>query len=345
MTVNPFNPAAANPRYLAGRETEKAALADMLDAGSQSPVGVIFAPRGNGKTALAHWLERTAAERGIDVRYRYARACANMAGASALLLDQEWESHAELEAAAGGYAGAPRILVIDEAQSLPPSTAASLVTATELSEGRLSVLLVGTPHLHQMLHDMDPSLWAKGPALPLHPLDPTAAADALQTPATAAGRRIDDEVLDTVVADSHGYPPFLQAWGANLWRQSAPAANIDAEALERARPVVDFYRFSFYEHRKEELAPYAASALEVAYLFAETPVASQTAILEAIGRGLPAQASTADLADAFRDFRDLGLFWREPGAMDFYRPAIPSLMTSIRDGQDAAILKARPAAT
>ena len=51
-------------------------------------------------------------------------------------------------------------------------------------------------------------------------------------------------------------------------------------------------------------------------------------------------AIVEELADAFAAFRDLGLFWREPGAMDFYRPAIPSLMDSIREGQDAAIMKA-----
>ena len=340
MTTNPFNPSAANPRYIAGRGAEKAALADMLDAGNQSPVAVIFGPRGNGKTALAHWLERAAAANGVETRYRYARACGTMENASALLLDQECATHRELEAAVGVYRGPPRLLVIDEAQGLPPSIAASLVAATELSQGALSVVLVGTPHLHQMLHDIDSSLWAKGPALPLHPLDPASAADALQTPATAAGRPIADDVLDNVVEDSQGYPPFLQAWGANLWRQTEAGAPIEADAMERARPAVDYYRFSFYEHRKAELAPYASSALEVAYLFAETPVASETAILNAIRRGLPARASTADLADAFRDFRDLGVFWREPGAVDFYRPAIPSLMTSIREGQEAAIQKA-----
>ena len=219
MTTNPFNPSAANPRYIAGRGAEKAALADMLDAGNQSPVAVIFGPRGNGKTALAHWLERAARANGVETRYRYARACGTM-------------------------------------------------------------------------------------------------------------------------ENSQGYPPFLQAWGANLWRQTEAGAPIEADAMERARPAVDYYRFSFYEHRKEELVPYASSALEVAYLFAETPVAHETAILNAIRRGLPARASTADLADAFRDFRDLGVFWREPGAVDFYRPAIPSLMTSIREGQEAAIRKA-----
>ena len=94
-------------------------------------------------------------------------------------------------------------------------------------------------------------------------------------------------------------------------------------------------------NRKEELAPYAESALEVANLFQEPPVASERAIYDAIRRGLPPSASVADLGDAFRDFRNLGLFWREPGAMGFYRPAIPSLMASIREGLDSALLKAR----
>ena len=264
MASSPFNPGAANPRYLAGRKQEEAALADLLDVGAQGPVGVIFAPRGNGKTALAHWLERAADGRGIDVRYRYARSCSTLEGASALLLDEKLDSHQDFESAVAGYGGPPRLLVVDEAQGLTPPIVSSLVTAAELSQGVLSVVFVGTPHLHQMLHDIDPSLWAKGPVLPLHPLDEASAADALQTPATAAGRPIDESVLEDVVADCHGYPPFLQAWGANLWRQSQADAPIDAAACVRARPIVDFYRFSFYEHRKEELAPYAAPALEVA---------------------------------------------------------------------------------
>ena len=343
MTSNPFNPSAANPRYLAGRDTEKAALADVLEAGAQSPVAVIYAPRGNGKTALAHWVERSAVAQGIEVRYRYARSCQTLSALAALLLNADIPNGEDgaVEAAAASYRGASRLLVIDEAQGLPPPILSALVTTAELSQGALSVVLVGTPLLHQRLHDIDPSLWAKCPVVALDPLDAASAADALRTPATEAGRRIDEAVLDRIVADSHGYPPFLQAWGANLWRLSTPAAPIGADVYEQAKPVVDFYRFSFYENRKEELAPYAESALEVASLFQETPVASQRAIYDAIRRGLPGNASIADLGDAFREFRNLGLFWRQPGAMGFYRPAIPSLMASIREGQDAAILNAR----
>ena len=342
MTPNPFNPSAANPRYLAGRDTEKAALADVLEAGAQSPVAVIYAPRGNGKTALAHWVERSAVAQGIEVRYRYARSCQTLSAVAALLQNTEIPNGEDgaVEAAAASYRGAPRLLVIDEAQGLPPTILSALVTTAELSQGALSVVLVGTPLLHQLLHDIDSSLWAKCPVVALDPLDAASAADALQTPATAAGRRIDEAVLNSIVEDSHGYPPFLQAWGANLWRLSTPDAPIGADVYEQAKPVVDFYRFSFYENRKEELAPYAESAHEVASLFQETPVASERAIYDAIRRGLPSNAS-ADLGDAFREFRNLGLFWREPGAMGFYRPAIPSLMASIREGQNAAILKAR----
>ena len=340
MTTNPFNPSAANPRYLAGRETEKAALADVLEAGAQSPVAVVYAPRGNGKTALAHWVERTAASGGIDVRYRYARSCQTASGVAALLLNTALpngeDEHPALEAAAASYGGAPRLLVIDEAQGLPPTILSALLTTTELSQGALSVLLVGTPLLHQLLHDVDPSLWAKCPVVALDPLDAESATDALQIPATEAGRPIDRGILKKIVKDAGGYPPFLQAWGANLWRLSAPEEPIGAAVYEQAKPIVDFYRFSFYENRKEELAPYAGAALEVANLFQETPVASEQAIFEAIRGGLPPNASVADLADAFREFRNLGLFWREPGAMGFHRPAIPRLMASIREGQDAA---------
>ena len=244
-----------------------------------------------------------------------------------------------MEAAAAEYRGTPRLVAIDEAQGLPASTLSSLVTITELSQGALTVVLAGTPLLRQLLHDIDPSLWAKCPVVALDPLDAGSAADALRTPAAEAGRPIDEGVLEEVVLDARGYPPFLQAWGANLWRFSEGEETIARAAFEQARPVVDFYRFSFYENRKEELAPWAASAHEVAQLFEETPVAGEQTIYDAIRRGLPPNASLADLGDAFRDFRNLGLFWREPGAMGFYRPA--SLMESIREGQDAAILKAR----
>ena len=234
--ANPFNPSAANPRYLAGRKTEQAALADVLDAGGQSPVALIYAPRGNGKTALAHWVERAAISAGMDARCRYARSCQTLPGVAVLLLDEaittvEDGSHRALEAAASGYGRPPRLLVVDEAQGLPPSILSSLVTATELSQGALSVVLVGTPLLHQMLHDIAPSLWAKRPIVALDPLDPASAADALQTPASDAGRRIDNAILKEIVRDSHGYPPFLQAWGANLWRLSEPDVPIGAAIL------------------------------------------------------------------------------------------------------------------
>jgi len=80
------------------------------------------------------------------------------------------------------------------------------------------------------------------------------AADALQTPASDAGRRIDNAVQE-IVRDSHGYPPFLQAWGANLWRLSEADVPIGAAIYEQARPIVDFYRFSFYETARRNSRP------------------------------------------------------------------------------------------
>ena len=74
-------------------------------------------------------------------------------------------------------------------------------------------------------------------------------------PATRGGRIIEPEVVDQVMADTAGYPFFIQLWGDALWR-GAPARVIGSADYESLRPrIIDALDRGFYDARFARVGP------------------------------------------------------------------------------------------
>jgi len=87
------------------------------------------------------------------------------------------------------------------------------------------------------------------------PLMPEAAREAIRQPIRREGKDITDAALDLIVAQTHGYPYFLQEWGFHLWEvgDSSPIGVEDAQrASERALAALDR---GFFRVRMDRLTP------------------------------------------------------------------------------------------
>jgi hypothetical protein len=85
---------------------------------------------------------------------------------------------------------------------------------------------------------------------PLGPLDPEAAAFALQGPALARGASFSPEALTEVFHQTRGYPYFLQQWGYEAWNASSSSPitrqDIDVATVHAIRQLDEsFFRVRF----------------------------------------------------------------------------------------------------
>lgn len=160
------------------------------------------------------------------------------------------------EAAAERSAGL--LLAIDEVQYLSDRELGGLITAVHRStQLSLPVVLVGAglPQLPGLAGE------AKSYAERLFDfplvgsLSPEDARAAIAIPAADQGVEFTDAALDLIVAESHGYPYFLQEWGYHVWNHAAgsPVSEGDVSSI---RPIVlDQLDRNFFLVRADRLTP------------------------------------------------------------------------------------------
>lgn len=86
-------------------------------------------------------------------------------------------------------------------------------------------------------------------------LDAAEAAQALQAPVEAEGASFTREALAEIVAQTEGYPYFLQEWGFHSWLEAA-GPPIDLDIVRRATPkAVASLDRSFFRVRFDRLTP------------------------------------------------------------------------------------------
>jgi hypothetical protein len=82
-----------------------------------------------------------------------------------------------------------------------------------------------------------------------------AAREAIQRPLQDEGVSIDDRALTEIVAETHGYPYFLQEWGKHAWRVS-DASPIDLSDVQRASAeATEALDMNFFRVRFDRLTP------------------------------------------------------------------------------------------
>ncbi len=86
-------------------------------------------------------------------------------------------------------------------------------------------------------------------------LDPVAAADAIRKPARNLNVDYEDAAVESIIANTQGYPYFLQEWGKHAW-DLAQASPITALDIERASKItMAALDESFFRVRLERTTP------------------------------------------------------------------------------------------
>lgn len=317
---------------------------------------VMWGPRGNGKTTMLTWIESEARARGIQA---IAVAAADIETPESLaarisgpprwrdrLGEISWKGVSwkagSLDAApldqllARRLRKAPLALLIDEAHTLDLVVGRTVLSAIQrLGAQGAPILLVlaGTPGLPYHLREMQATFWERSQILPCDRLDDQAASDAIRIPFESAGRAIAPDALAEVVAESHGYPFFLQLWGKLVWGGNGSLAMTVTESqVRKARSEFKLRRNRFYGLRYGELEDMglvtAAAAVAEAYEgVGQLRSAKIRAVLEAALRQ-EGHRYDADAVRAIRkDLVSVGYIW-DPGTGpgSVYLRGIPSLM-------------------
>ena len=360
--LGPFQPGTGRrPPYLAGREEEQSLFRshfEVLRRRRSAPAEIlVYGPRGNGKTALLRWAKREAdADDGLDAHWlvgsdipapadfvnlldlgswlrKIAPESVSVAGVGVSLRqggDRPLRLAEALEARAKAK---PLLILLDEAHTLKPEVGRWLLNAAQAagSEAPFLLVLAGTPDLRGRLSEMEASFWNRAEQLPLGRLDETATAEAIRRPLAEDGIAIEEEALERIVRESHGYPFFVQLWGRAAWRRvrrsAAGAGAVTAAVVEDAAGEFEARRNRYYLDRYGELRKLRLlqPARAVAETFASRPVITDGELEAAVRRGLGEAATDDEVAAAEMEIHHLGFVW-ESGAMPEWEPGIPSLM-------------------
>ncbi|HVY86002.1 MAG TPA: ATP-binding protein [Caulobacterales bacterium] len=175
------------------------------------------------------------------------------------------------------------VLLIDEIQYLSKTDLSALIMALhKISQRQLPILLFGggLPQLAKLAGDAKSYAERLFDYPPIGPLDDASARQALQAPAQREDVAYNQDALDYVVAQTGGYPFFLQVWGSHCW-EAAPASPITLahaqDANARAIAAMDESIFKVrlarltdrekaYARAMAELGPAPANSTAIATL-------------------------------------------------------------------------------
>ena len=150
------------------------------------------------------------------------------------------------------------IVIIDELQYVPKPELAALIAALHRSgQRRLPILLVaaGLPQLRAQAAEAKTYAERLFEFREVGPLDEKASEDAVAKPIRARNADIDTDALRMIVAETQGYPYFLQEWGKHAWdvADSSPVVVGDVELA--SNEVAASLDTGFFRARFDRLAP------------------------------------------------------------------------------------------
>ena len=150
------------------------------------------------------------------------------------------------------------LLAVDEVQYLKADELGALITAIHrTTQLGLPVVLVGAglPQLPGLAGQAKSYAERLFDFPEIGSLADQDAKDALSIPAADQDVAYDNDALNLLVAESHGYPYFLQEWGYHVWNAAA-ATPISADDVIATRPaVIDQLDRNFFLVRFERMTP------------------------------------------------------------------------------------------
>jgi AAA ATPase domain len=174
--------------------------------------------------------------------------------------DLEHDLQALLEAAgaAAQRAGTALAIFVDELQYVEEDELAALITALHrTAQRRLPVILVGAglPQLRGRMGRAKSYAERLFDFPEIGALPPEAAKRAIAKPAMDQNVEVTPEALDRLVAETRGYPYFVQEWGKHSW-DTANASPITQKDVENASTAaVAALDESFFRVRFDRLTP------------------------------------------------------------------------------------------
>ena len=276
---NPFSPGAGTPPpELAGRdelrEAIRVAIARVrrgLPARSMMLVGL----RGVGKTVLldrmrddaeqagVHTLRMEAPERRslpalISPQLRQALLRLSRNERAKNVAQRALQALLEAAGEAAKAAGTALAIFIDELQYVAEDELAALITALHRTAQRqLPVILIGAglPQLRGRMGEAKSyaERMFEFPEIGALPRD--AAKVAIEKPLRDQGVDVTPDALDRIVAETRGYPYFVQEWGKHSW-DAAPASPIGEPDVASASVIaIAALDESFFRVRFDRLTP------------------------------------------------------------------------------------------
>jgi hypothetical protein len=173
-------------------------------------------------------------------------------------LEHDLQALLEVVGAAAKQAGTALVLFIDEIQYVEEEQLAALITALHrTAQSRLPIMLVGAG-LPQLRGQMGR---AKSYAERLFdfpfigPLVDADARAAISKPVHEEGAEITNAALQCIVANTHGYPYFLQEWGKHAWETADASPISDDDVRQASHVAIAALDESFFRVRFDRLTP------------------------------------------------------------------------------------------
>ena len=159
---------------------------------------------------------------------------------------------------AAAAAGTGLLLAIDEVQYLETDELAALITAIHrTTQLDLPIVLVGAglPQLPGLTGEAKSYAERLFDFPLIGSLGQTDASDAISIPAAELGVAFEPDAVELIVAESRGYPYFLQEWGFHVWNLSG-SSPISIDDVRAARSsVIDQLDRNFFLVRLDRLTP------------------------------------------------------------------------------------------
>lgn len=196
--------------------------------------------------------------------------------------------------AAAQKAGTALAIFVDELQYVKEEELAALITALHrTAQRRLPVVLVGAglPQLRGRMGRAKSYAERLFDFPEIGPLPPDATKIAIAKPAKDQNVEVTPEALDRIVAETRGYPYFVQEWGKHSW-DVAVASPITREDVESASTAaIAALDESFFRVRFDRLTPVEKRYLRAMAELGPGPHRSGD-ISEALGREVTSLAPT-----------------------------------------------------
>jgi hypothetical protein len=150
------------------------------------------------------------------------------------------------------------VLVIDELQYVPEEQLAALISALHRASQRqlpVTMLAAGLPQLLGQMGRAKSYAERLFEFIAVGPLDDEAARDAIRLPIAREKGSIENAALDAILAQTQGYPYFLQEWGKHGWDVADASPITAADIAVATKSALAELDASFFRVRFDRLTP------------------------------------------------------------------------------------------